>query len=118
MGRPFRHAMCNEAFQGRSFAAACAAIRLAGYAGVEVAPFTLGEAPAQIGAAQRREYRDAMASEGLAFAGLHWLMVAPKGLHLTAPDAALRAAGVAGAVSAGTTAAMVASAAVSSFLRA
>jgi len=40
--------------------------------------------------ARRRELRDTMASEGLTFAGLHWLMVAPKGLHLTTPDAALR----------------------------
>jgi sugar phosphate isomerase/epimerase len=93
MGRPFRHAMCNEAFQGRSFAAACAAIRLAGYTGVEVAPFTLGEAPAQIGAAQRREYRDIMAAEGLGFAGFHWLMATPKGLHATAPDAGVRRRG-------------------------
>ncbi len=31
-----------------------------------------------------------MESEGLKFAGLHWLMVSPKGLHVTTPDAALR----------------------------
>ena len=86
----FRHAMCNEAFEGRRFADACRAIREAGYSGIEIAPFTLAADPREITAGMRREYRDAMASEGLTFAGLHWLMVSPKGLHLTAPDAALR----------------------------
>ena len=50
-------------------------------------------APRGFTAAQRREYRDIMHSEGLTFAGLHWLMVSPKGLHVTAPDAALRRQG-------------------------
>jgi len=86
----FRHAMCNEAFEGRPFAEACRAIRAAGYTGIEIAPFTLAADPVEIPAADRRGYRDIMASEGLAFAGLHWLLVSPKGLHLTAPDAALR----------------------------
>lgn len=31
-----------------------------------------------------------MAEEGLAFVGLHWLMVSPPGLHVTTPDLALR----------------------------
>jgi sugar phosphate isomerase/epimerase len=31
-----------------------------------------------------------LASEGLRFVGLHWLMVTPKGLHVTTPDPALR----------------------------
>jgi D-psicose/D-tagatose/L-ribulose 3-epimerase len=87
----FRHSMCNEAFEGRSFADAAKAIRRAGYAGIEIAPFTLAERPADISAGQRRECRAAMAGEGLAFVGLHWLMVSPKGLHVTTPDAALRA---------------------------
>ena len=86
----FRHAMCNEAFDGWHFAAAAKAIRKAGYAAMEIAPFTLAENPAEITAAERREYRGILASEGLAFAGLHWLMVSPKGLHVTTPDAALR----------------------------
>jgi sugar phosphate isomerase/epimerase len=91
MAYVFRQSMCNEAFEGRPFAETCRAIRSAGYSGIEIAPFTLAERPADITAAQRREYRDIMASEGLAFAGLHWLMVSPKGLHVTTPDAALRA---------------------------
>ncbi|MBZ5582315.1 MAG: sugar phosphate isomerase/epimerase [Acidobacteriia bacterium] len=86
----FRHSMCNEAFEGRSFAETCRAIRSAGYSGIELAPYTLAEDPAEISAASRKEYREIMASEGLAFAGLHWLMVTPKGLHVTGPDAAQR----------------------------
>jgi len=86
----FRHAMCNEAFEKWPFAQACAAIRKAGYSGIELAPFTLAENPSDITPRQRREYRDTMAGEGLVFAGLHWLMVSPRGLHVTGPDAGLR----------------------------
>jgi len=86
----FRHAMCNEAFDKWPFADACKAIRKAGYSGIEIAPFTLAENPTDITPAERRHYRDIMESEGLAFAGFHWLMVSPKGLHVTGPDAALR----------------------------
>lgn len=86
----FRHSMCNEAFEGWSFAQTARAIRAAGYTGIEIAPFTLAEAPSDISASRRQEYRDIVASEGLTFAGMHWLMVSPKGLHVTTPDRALR----------------------------
>jgi D-psicose/D-tagatose/L-ribulose 3-epimerase len=86
----FRHAICNEAFDKWAFADACKAIRGIGYSGIEIAPFTLAEDPATISAAQRREYCAIMRNEGLEFVGLHWLMVSPKGLHVTTPDAALR----------------------------
>jgi D-psicose/D-tagatose/L-ribulose 3-epimerase len=90
MSFQFRHAICNEAFEKWAFADVCKTIRKAGYTGIEIAPFTLAEDPATIPAARRREYRDIIQSEGLKFAGLHWLMVSPKGLHVTGPDAALR----------------------------
>jgi D-psicose/D-tagatose/L-ribulose 3-epimerase len=86
----FRHSICNEVFEKWSFAEACQAIREAGYTGIEIAPFTLAENPAQIAASERRECRSIMESEGLTFVGLHWLMVSPKGLHVTTPDAVLR----------------------------
>jgi sugar phosphate isomerase/epimerase len=86
----FRHSTCNEAFDKWPFADACRAIRSAGYSGIEIAPFTLAENPADVTAAQRSEYRSIMQSEGLTFVGLHWLMVSPKGLHVTTPDAGLR----------------------------
>ena len=86
----FRHSICNEAFDKWPFADACKAIRKAGYTGIEIAPFTLAETPAEVSAAQRAGYRDIMASEGLTFVGLHWLMLSPKGLHVTGPDEGLR----------------------------
>jgi D-psicose/D-tagatose/L-ribulose 3-epimerase len=91
MAYQFRHAMCNEAFERFAFADACCAIRKAGYGGIEIAPFTLAEDPAAIPASKRSECRTILEAEGLRFAGLHWLMVSPKGLHVTTPDAALRA---------------------------
>jgi len=86
----FRHAMCNEAYEGRPFEKMCRSIRRIGYAGIEIAPFTLAEKPADISAADRKRYRETIAAEGLTFAGLHWLMVSPKGLHVTTPDGVLR----------------------------
>ena len=93
MAYVFRHSICNEAFEGWNFADACKAIRKAGYTGIEIAPFTLAERPADVTAQQRREYSDIIRSEGLQFVGLHWLMVSPKGLHVTTPDAELRSRG-------------------------
>ena len=40
-----------------------------GYDGIEIAPFTLAEKPSDMTSAQRAEYRDIIASEGLVFAG-------------------------------------------------
>ncbi len=90
MSHKFRHAICNEVFQNWPFSDACKAIRRAGYTGIEIAPFTLAEDPATLTAAERRTARSAMESEGLTFVGLHWIMVSPKGLHVTTPDTALR----------------------------
>lgn len=85
-----RQAICNEAFERWEFAESCKVMKQAGYQGIEIAPFTLGEDPAQIPAARRRQVRDIIVAEGLQFVGLHWLMVAPKGLHVTTADSVLR----------------------------
>jgi len=86
----FRHAICNEVFENWSFTEACKAIRKAGYTGLEISPYTLSDDPASIPANKRREYRSIIESEGLHFVGLHWLLMAPKWLHVTTPDTALR----------------------------
>jgi sugar phosphate isomerase/epimerase len=86
----FRLSLCNEIYQGWEFVDACRSIRSFGYEGIELAPFTLADDPTAMGPDRRREIRDVIRSEGLAMVGLHWLMVAPKGLHVTTPDEKLR----------------------------
>ena len=86
----FRHSICNEAFEKWPFAEACREIRKIGYTGIEIAPFTLGEKPLEVTPSARKEYAGIMQAEGLAFVGLHWLMMSPAGLHVTTPDADLR----------------------------
>jgi len=87
----FRHAICNEAFDKWDFAEACRTMKRLGYQGIEIAPFTLAEYPESISASRRKELADIIQSEGLEFAGLHWLMVSPAGLSVTTPDEILRA---------------------------
>ena len=86
----FKHAICNEIYEKLPLRDACRSMRHIGYTGIEISPFTLAERPSDITAAQRRDYRDMIQSEGLSFVGLHWLMVSPKGLHVTTPDRELR----------------------------
>ena len=96
MAYPFRHSLCNEIFHPPgvaseyTFEEACRKIREIGYAGIEVAPFTLSDEPRTIPAAERNRLREVIVNEGLEFVGLHWLMLSPKGLHVTTPDDALR----------------------------
>ena len=90
-GTPFRLAICNETLEELPFPDACRAARDAGFTGLEIAPFTLSSDPASLSPARRAELKATMAGEGLALVGLHWLLKAPKGLHVTTPDAALRA---------------------------
>ncbi len=90
MSFQFKHAICNEIYEKWPFRDACQSMRRIGYTGIEISPFTLAESPSDISPGQRREYSDIIQSEGLRFVGLHWLMVSPKGLHVTTPDRDLR----------------------------
>ena len=64
--------------------------RSIGYRGVEVAPFTLGLRAEEIGSQVRREYRTAVADQGMEIIGLHWLLAKTEGFHLTTPDESVR----------------------------
>jgi sugar phosphate isomerase/epimerase len=89
-GLHFKYSICNEMFEKWEFAATCKAIKAAGFTGIEISPFTLAENADQITAGRRRELREIIRSEGLQFAGLHWLLVTPAGLHVTTADKKVR----------------------------
>jgi sugar phosphate isomerase/epimerase len=83
-------ALCNEVLQPLGFAQQCAFAAKLGYAALEVAPFTLADDPMGISDAQAREFRRIAEDAGLKVSGLHWLLVAPAGLSISAGDDALR----------------------------
>lgn len=89
-----RIALCNEVIAGKSLAEQCAFAAALGYDGLELAPFTLSEQPHLLGTAERTRIRSTIEGHGLSVVGLHWLLVAPKGLSITTPDKNVRASTV------------------------
>lgn len=84
-----RIALCNEVLRERPFAEQCRLAAAIGCSGLELAPFTLADDPSTLGDARARELRAIADDHGIAISSLHWLLVAPTGLSLASPDAAL-----------------------------
>ncbi len=82
--------LCNEVLGELPFEAQCRLAADLGYDGLEIAPFTLAEAPQRIDAAEARRLRAVVESSGLVVTGLHWLLVKPAGLSVTTADASVR----------------------------
>jgi sugar phosphate isomerase/epimerase len=87
-----RYAICNETFEGWDHARVCRLVADQGYAGLELAPFTLAPRITELSAQRRREVRRQAEECGLEVIGLHWLLARTEGLHLTSPEAAVRQA--------------------------
>ncbi len=85
-----RIALCNEVIAPMPFPAQCEYAAKLGYDGLEVAPYTLSEEPQRLGSAQIAAARAAAEDAGIAVTGLHWLLVKPAGLSITARDSAVR----------------------------
>jgi D-psicose/D-tagatose/L-ribulose 3-epimerase len=82
--------LCNEVLGELSIEEQCQLAARLGYDGLEIAPFTLAEAPERMDADEARRLRGVVESSGLVVTGLHWLLVRPAGLSVTTPDAAVR----------------------------
>jgi sugar phosphate isomerase/epimerase len=85
-----KFAICNEIFQGWKLEDTLAAAARLGYAGVEIAPFTLANSVTDVSAGERQALREAAARHGVAIAGIHWVLVKPEGLYINHPDPRLR----------------------------
>jgi sugar phosphate isomerase/epimerase len=83
-------ALCNEVLRDLPFPAQCQRAAALGYSGLELAPFTLGEEPHRLPAARRAQLRRAASDAGIAITGLHWLLLTPPGLSITAADPGVR----------------------------
>src|SRR6266498_4022944 len=83
-------AICNEIYQGWKLEDTLAHAARLGYAGVEIAPFTLANSVNDISATERQRIRDLAARNKIAIVGLHWLLVKPEGLYLNHTDAGIR----------------------------
>ena len=86
----FRYAICSEIFKDWSLKDACRLAQSLGYSGFEVAPFMWADSIDSISPRERAEFRRTIEGEGLVCSGLHWLLLTPKGLHLTTEDSVLR----------------------------
>lgn len=86
-----RFALCNEVLAAMPLERQCEYAAALGYDGLEIAPYTLFDAPDAVSATEASTVRAVVERAGLVVTGLHWLLVKPAGLSLTDPDAALRA---------------------------
>lgn len=86
----WKHAICNETFEGWDHARVCSTAGALGYQGLEVAPFTLAPRIGQVDAATRRQVRATAEKAGLRIIGLHWLLAKTEGFQVTSPDAGVR----------------------------
>ena len=86
-----RFSLCNEVVRELSFAAQCDLAATLGYQGIELAPFTLGDAPHRLAPSEIAALRRAASDAGVAITSLHWLLVAPAGLSITSGEATTRA---------------------------
>ena len=88
----FRYGICNETFQNVSIDETLEQAARYGYAGVEIAPFTIETDCRRIAPEVRERVRGKAESLGLEVIGLHWLLARTEGFYLTSPDAAVRRA--------------------------
>jgi len=83
-------AICNEIFQGWKIEEAMQFAAKTGYAGIEIAPFTIAKYVSDISKQERQRIRDAAAQLDITITGIHWVLAQTEGLFLTHSDPTVR----------------------------
>jgi len=82
--------ICNDLFKNWSEEEIFSFISAKGFDGIEIAPFMYADNVNDISMDVRMNIRDKASRFGLEIVGLHWVLVGPKGLHLTHPNQEIR----------------------------
>lgn len=85
-----RFALCNEMFPSDDWQRSLQVTLENGYTGWEIAPFTLGDSPTKLSAAERSKISNVVSQSGVEVIGLHWLLAQTEGFHLTTPEVEVR----------------------------
>ena len=83
-------AICNEIFQGWKLEESIQFAAKAGYAGIEIAPFTIAKYVTDISKDQRQRIREAAMNADIAITGIHWVLAHTEGLFLNHSDPPVR----------------------------
>lgn len=85
-----KFAICNEMFEGWKLEDVFKYAKELGYDGVEVAHFTLCDSVTELSKSDREKIRRSADEVGIEVVGIHWVLVSPKGLHISHPDESIR----------------------------
>lgn len=85
-----KFAICNETYRDTSFEVVCADVAGCGYEGIEVALNAIAPDPRTLTVEDAARLGEVAGSHGLEVVGLHWLLAAPGGMHLTTSDDTIR----------------------------
>ncbi len=85
-----KFSLCNEVIRDLDIEEQCRFASEIGYAGLELAPFTLTDNPHLIPAEERLLIRRTAEKYGIEITSLHWLLLVPEGLSITSPDREVR----------------------------
>jgi len=86
-----KFSVCSEFFEGWKWEDVFSYAAKTGYDGVELAHFTICDSVEDVSQIERTRLKDAAARAGIEVAGIHWVLISPKGLHVSHPDKAVRA---------------------------
>lgn len=82
--------ICNDVYRDWKITDSITHAAGLGYQGIELAPFTLTDDVARWPISGQKDVAQCASDHGVEILGLHWLLVTPEGLHVSAPDEKVR----------------------------